>query len=337
MKRTLFWLVLLLSGLSMFTARPTLAQNSNPCVTSWVWYYPDPLPLGASIIGPGPGLWSYIISGPTTNCSPPPCIPCGFGRTPGPVGGSPIAMAGGDTFIKDTDITIPGLGGGLQLQRTWNSILQTGGLGGMFGSNWISTYEETLGVGPYGYVQYVRSDGSIIPYALDPTLFLIPFIGVQVVEPPPPPQSDTYALLLPDGSTRVFSVISHQLLSISDRNGNTTNLTYDNSNRLVTVTSPGSQHIYFNYQNNSPYLVSSVSTDFGATLSYSYDSQRRLSQVTKPDLTTITYVYNALSQITQVIDSNGKILESHTYDSTGRGLTSSQANGVNAMTVSYPQ
>jgi YD repeat-containing protein len=58
--------------------------------------------------------------------------------------------------------------------------------------------------------------------------------------------------------------------------------------------------------------------------------------VTEPDLTTITFTYNSQSQITTVTDSNGKVLESHTYDSSGRGLTSSRANGVEALTITYP-
>ena len=33
----------------------------------------------------------------------------------------------------------------------------------------------------------------------------------------------------------------------------------------------------------------------------------------------------------------GKGLESHTYDALGRGLSSSRANGVGSVTVSYPQ
>jgi YD repeat-containing protein len=72
-------------------------------------------------------------------------------------------------------------------------------------------------------------------------------------------------------------------------------------------------------------------------LSYTYDTQGRLTQVTEPDLTNVSFTYNSQSQITSVTDSNGKVLESHTYDSTGRGLTASQANGVNAVTLSYPQ
>jgi YD repeat-containing protein len=80
-----------------------------------------------------------------------------------------------------------------------------------------------------------------------------------------------------------------------------------------------------------------VTSDVGLSLSYSYDSQGRLIQVTHPDLTTTTYQYDSNSMMTAVKDSDGKILESHTYDSCKRGLTSSRAGGVEAITLSYPQ
>ncbi|MGH9725690.1 MAG: hypothetical protein ACRD41_11545, partial [Candidatus Acidiferrales bacterium] len=63
--------------------------------------------------------------------------------------------------------------------------------------------------------------------------------------------------------------------------------------------------------------------------------QGRLLQVTEPDQSTLNFDYNSQSSIADVKDSNGKILESHTYDSTGRGLTSAQANGVDAVAISY--
>ena len=41
--------------------------------------------------------------------------------------------------------------------------------------------------------------------------------------------------------------------------------------------------------------------------------------------------------ITAVKDSQGKVLEAHTYDSAGRGLSSSRANGVESVTISFTQ
>ena len=111
----------------------------------------------------------------------------------------------------------------------------------------------------------------------------------------------------------------------------------DASNRLITVIDPASRHLSFTHVSPSSNLVSSVTSDAGITLSYAYDGQGRLTQVTKTDNTTISFQYDANSNLTTVLDTSGKVLESHTYDVLHRGLTSSRANGVDAVTVTYPQ
>ena len=130
---------------------------------------------------------------------------------------------------------------------------------------------------------------------------------------------------------------SGKLLSISDRNGNTTTLSYDASYCLVKVTDPASRHLYFTYANPSSFLVTGVTSDFGVSLSYAYDQVGRLTQVTKPDTTKVSFQYDNNGYITSVLDNNGRVLESHTYDSSGRGLTTSRAGGAERITVSYPQ
>lgn len=145
-----------------------------------------------------------------------------------------------------------------------------------------------------------------------------------------------WTLTFQNGEQRLFSNSTGKLASIIDRNGNTTQLSYDSLGRLVTVTDPASRHLYFGYGSGSSYLVTGVTSDVGISLSYSYDSQGRLSLVTMPDLSTLSFQYNSQSLISSVTDANGKILEAHTYDSSARGLTSTRANGVDAVTISYP-
>jgi YD repeat-containing protein len=238
-------------------------------------------------------------------------------------------------------VSIPGLGGGLVLSRVWNSILpQTqAAFSGMFGINWRSNYEQRLVFqSSDGYLKTINADGGVWTYG-----------ALTVASPntyqPMAPANDTttitegspnWTLVYKNGEKQLFDATSGILRSIIDRNGNTTQLTYDSSNRLTTVTDPASRHLYFNYTGSST-LVSTVTSDFGISLSYTYDTQGRLTQVTKPDNTTVSFVYDAQNRITTVKDNEGKILESHTYDALGRGLTSSRANGVDAVTVTYPQ
>jgi YD repeat-containing protein len=280
---------------------------------------------------------------PYENC--PTCDAARKGLPSPAVGGSPINLATGNTFIRQQDLAVPGLGGGLTQVRTWNSkwpYTQTASQVGMFGPNWRSTYEERVFLGSDNYMKYARSDGSFISFA-----YLGP-VWVIAGGPTGNPNNNvlqvtnmsqgatTWTITSQDGEQRIFNNLSGSLMSITDRNGNTTQLTYDALNRLVTVTDPVSRTITYTYQSPTSYLVTGVSSSVGLSLSYAYDTQSRLSQVTNPDSTTLNFVYNAQSLISSVTDSSGKVLESHTYDSSSRGLTSTRALGVESITLTYP-
>lgn len=255
--------------------------------------------------------------------------------------GGPIELASGDTYITETDVSLPGLGGGLNLSRTWNSILfDNAAQLGMFGVRWASNFEEQVYVSGDGLVHYLRGDGGIWQFAFGsagPT-------GNTYVPVSPANEAVTliyketnWTMAFQNGEQRTFDLTSGKLLSITDRNGNTTQLSYDPSYRLTTVADPAGRHLYFTYASASTFLVTGVSSDFGVSLSYAYDQLGRLTQVTKPDSTKVSFQYDNNGYITAVLDNNNKVLESHTYDANGKGLTSSRAGGAEGITVSYPQ
>jgi YD repeat-containing protein len=253
--------------------------------------------------------------------------------------GKPISLANGNTFIEQQDIRVPGLGNGLTLVRTWNSLVRSSlypGIGS-FGQNWRSTYEEWIYVDDDNTVAYARGDGSVWNFVYSSGQTFSPVAPANLVAGLSQGPT-TWTLTFQNGEQRVFDATSGRLLSIADRNGNTTQLTYDASFRLKTVTDPASRHLYFSYASPTSFLVTSVTSDVGISLSYSYDSQSRLIQYTKPDQTTVSFQYNDPNPhlITAVLDQNGKVLESHTYDNQARGLTSSRAGGVEAVTIKYP-
>ena len=309
-----------------------MGQSPSNCIASSSFWFGDPIPAGWTC-GVGQGPFMLVCTGPSSACGAHVwCPTCGQYV---PVASLPVNLTNGNTYIQQTDVSIPGLGGGLKLSRTWSSIWPASqGLSptGMFGPNWRSTFEERVFMGSSG-MQYALADGSFWIFGSGSSSSVVApanLTATLVAQ-----GTTTWTITFQNGEQRIFDYNSGVLLAIVDRNGNTTQLSYDSSNRLATVTDPASRHLSFSY--NSSNLVSAVTSDVGLSLSYSYDSNGRLIQITKPDLTTISFQYDSNSLISAVLDSNGKIVESHTYDAKGRGLTSSRANGVGAVSISYPQ
>jgi len=332
-------------------------QKAHPaCLDGWPPLDFAHLPPTAVCCNPGGIPFGDSCLAATSSCGPPPnaaketCLSCNqTGNDPmprTPEVSAPINLATGNTFIIETDISVPGLGGGLSLTRTWNSLLPDAqnSYPFMFGLKWRSNFEERLVLNtPDFFLKYLRNDGSVWSYGVasegaQPRYSSVApandTSGSQVIRSLVDP---TYTLSSKSGVKKVFNTNTGALLSISDRNGNVTTLSYDSAGRLATVTDPASRHLYFNYADGSTPLVSSVTSDVGLTTSYAYDALGRLTQMTRPDSTTVSFEYNAQSLITAVKDSDGKILEAHTYDAAGRGLTGSRANGVDSVTITYPQ
>jgi YD repeat-containing protein len=335
MTKKIFLGLFILVALECVSNLPVAAQN--PCWTQvscgYYSFYSGgcaPIPVGGEFGCISSGTVGRDCYANNTKCPP-------LKRSKCEVCGKPISLSDGDTYIEQVDLKILGVGGGLTLARTWNSVWPSADAGpqiGLFGPNWRSTFEERMFVGSDHFTKYVRSDGDYWSFGLNDSGSLSPAAPANSSATLTQDQVH-WTLTFPSGEIRIFDYTTGNLLYIADRNGNTTQLSYDSSNRLVTVTDPASRHLYFGYASTSSFLVTSVTSDFGISLSYAYDAQGRLSQVTKPDSTTVSFTYNSQSLITAVTDSAGKILESHTYDPNGRGLTSSRASGVEALTVTY--
>lgn len=335
---TVFAFVAALCGLSA----PTEAQV--PSCLEWVacgayslyntTCYP-PLPEGATNCSSFD--WTTYCQVPSPSCPPADAAPetrCGPQCS---VGGHPISLATGNVYIQQVDVKVPGLGGGLALLRTWNSMwppTQTASQVGLFGPNWRSNFEERVFLGKDNYMKYARGDGSFWSFGYYGSVYIVsaPSNVLATLSP----GATYWTVTFQNGERRLFDNTSGNLTAIIDRNGNTTQFSYDAVGRLITVTDAAARHLYFAYGSPTTFLVTSVTSDFGVSVSYSYDTHNRLLQAIEPDQSTLNFDYDSQSLIADVKDSNGKILEAHTYDSSGRGLSSSRANGVDAITVSYP-
>jgi YD repeat-containing protein len=339
MYKKIFLIVVFIGLVQCALSSPASAQATpvpDSCIRKTDWAFPIPIPLGWFYVGPYPGTYTYQIG--AMKCSVEPtnrCLTCA---------GKPISLAGGDTFIEEKDVAVPGLGGGLSLQRTWRSVWPSSLYAfryGVFGPHWRSTYEEQIVVDTNGFIRYIRGDGTVWTFGQVFSGASITLWGVVAPEnlaailDTDTSANPYFTVTFQSGETRRFDSTTGNLIAIIDRNGNTTTVAYDSSGRLATVTDAASRTLTFTYGTGTS-LVASVSSSVGVSLSYSYDTSARLSQVTYPDSSTVNFTYNSQSLITSVTDSNGKVLESHTYDSNARGLTSARAGGVEAVTVSYP-
>jgi YD repeat-containing protein len=337
--KNIFVAFLVLAGAQCALSGQAAAQVGNFC-TSWVGngtIYGGAIPVPGIFNCQTEGPWLVICQVMTALCPPAAAAAETCPTCAAAAAGKPISLASGNTYIKQTDVRLPGLSGGLTLVRTWNSLwpsTQTAFQVGLFGPNWRSNFEERIFVGADNYVKYARGDGSFwsFGYSQGQTMGVAAPANVNATLVL---GASNWTLTFQNGEQRLFDYTSGNLTAIIDRNGNTTQLSYDAVGRLVTVTDPVSRHLYFSYANGSSLLLTGVTSDVGLSLTYAYDNQGRLTQVTEPDSSTLSFQYNSQSLVTAVTDSNGKILESHTYDSGGRGLTSSQANGVDALTISY--
>jgi YD repeat-containing protein len=348
--KTIVNTLIVLAALTCSIAIPASAQLPGSC-----WHYgtgitPLPYPGAYDCVPDFIGAYTCKFWNSSGGVCLPPEAPSETnpkGTCPACNGGSPINFITGNTFIEETDVHIPGLSGGLTLTRVWNSkwpSSESDSQTGLFGPNWRSTYEERLFAGCYtppegeGWCteKYARSDGSFWSWIGAGSLVVAAPANVAgALSANCSSGCTSWTITFPNGEQRIFSWATGSLTSIIDRNGNTTSLSYDALNRLVTVADPGGRHLYFSYASDTSYLVTSITSDVGISLSYAYDSQGRLTQVTKPDSTILSFEYDSNSMITAVKDNDGNVLESHTYDALGRGLTSSRASGVDAVTVSY--
>jgi len=260
--------------------------------------------------------------------------PCPTGNCSG--AGQPINVTNGNTWIPQQDYFMPGIGGGLTLARTWNSLwasMNPPEMAGIFGDSWRSNFEERIQVLGGNAFKYWKGNGSSLFYGYNSSS------GYYLTAPLDDQTTlsfnsttNQWIITEKSGTQRLFNN-SGYLTSIVDLNGNTTTINVDanNQNRIASITDASGHVLTFNYTDaHNPRLCTSISDSVGTFTQYQYDdATKRLTQVTYPDGSLYSFQYNDSNSntlISLVADSMGKTIESHTYDSSRRGVISQQAN-----------
>lgn len=244
--------------------------------------------------------------------------------------GRPVNVTNGNMYLQQNDYALPSTGPALTVTRTYNSDSQQLGL---FGRGWTSAFDESINVYDTNLAQLTESDGratyfgrtagsagNLVPLQTD-------FHGSLVEN-----GSIGFTLTTKDGSVRQFNA-ADKLISVGDRVGNQTTLTYDTDGKLVSATDSFGRVLSFTTDTNGQVL--SIADSLGTIATYAYSPASLLLSVTYADNSAFHFTYDGNSRLTTVTDTLGNVVESHTYDSQGRALTSETAGGVEHYSFDY--
>ena len=247
--------------------------------------------------------------------------------------GKPVNVTNGNMWLEQRDYLLPGIGEIVDINRFYNSIIQSSGL---FGFGWSTQYDESIQLYGDKMIRFNQPDGRASYFGRlqtsVPFTSFSPNVKAEVIEN----TDGTFTLTHRDGRSRNFSSAG-KLLSLKDTNGNETTLTYNGSGQLITVTDPGGRTLTL--VPNSDGTVSQISDSMGVIADYEYNTNpSTLKTVTYPDGSKYKFEYTTAggkTVLATVKDALDNVLETHEYDSQGRAITSERHGGVEKYTLVY--
>ncbi|HUS12636.1 MAG TPA: Ig-like domain-containing protein, partial [Pyrinomonadaceae bacterium] len=244
--------------------------------------------------------------------------------------GEPVNVTNGNMYLQQNDYALPSAGPGISILRTYNSNSQRPGL---FGRGWSSEYDESIQTYGNNLTRFNQSDGRAI--------YLGRAVGSSGVMEPLEEDfhgyllqnaSNGFTVTMTNGSVRQFNAAG-KLVSLADRVGNQTALAYDGGGKLASVTDPFGRVLSFITNANGQVL--SIGDTLGTIATYTYGGSNQLLSVTYADNSAFQFGYDGNLRLTSVTDALGNVVESHTYDSEGRAITSAKHGGVELYTLSF--
>ena len=279
-------------------------------------------------INPATGLPYGIprfCCGARTNVRPPNFPTPGGGRSGGPrdggkKAGDPVDTATGFFYLDKTDMVLTGRIP-IAITRTYRTNLTNAGPFGI-GTSW--PFDVSLASPPNGSgdTLILVSPGNRQDYfsRVSFTNFAnstSPSLRGAVLA------VDILRLRFKDGSIWQFD-LAGRLQSQTDRNGNTIQLSRDSQGRVVRIGLFFGGELTVNYTDAG---IASITDPIGRQVRYSYDALGRLDTVTDPAGGTTRYTYDSAHKMLTVTDGRGITFLTNEYDSDGRVVRQTQADG----------
>ncbi|HWY17350.1 MAG TPA: RHS repeat-associated core domain-containing protein [Solirubrobacteraceae bacterium] len=229
--------------------------------------------------------------------------------------GDPVSCATGNFSETQTDFAVGGRGVGLNLTRTYNSQAGAEETKGAFGYGWTGSFSDHI-----SFIRFVEVGlpGEFAEFRLyqanGGTITFIDHLAAKTITGPAWTQdvlraeASHFILTLPNQTQYMFaysfSSEPNRLESVTDRNGNTTTLAYNEAKQLETITDPTSRKITFAY--NAEGLVESAKDPLGHTVKYTYEGGD-LKSVTQPAEEGLRwqFKYDGSQELTEMTDGRG--------------------------------
>jgi RHS repeat-associated protein len=255
-----------------------------------------------------------------------PCLPCSAKPARKSVGDPVDTESGGyaETFV---DLAISGRGPQAVWTRSYASA--TAADDGPLGFGWHTGYGAHLVVdASTGDVMVSQENGSEALFTnVDGALSAAPRVQATLTKN----ADGTYAFVRQTSETLTFAA-GGALVSIADRNGEITTLTYAGGD-LATITEPGGRALAVTYTGAH---ITKVSDPLNQTASYTYADAGNLASVTGPDGAVTTYGYDDAHHVISVLDpaqqsASVKHPMTMIYDAQGR--VTSQTDPLGRTTI----
>ena len=249
--------------------------------------------------------------------------------------GKPVNVTNGNMWTGQTDYRLPGIGENIEINRTYNSIRQTGGL---FGFGWSSNYDESIWSYDDKMIRLNMPDGKAVYFGRRTTTEPFTSLSSEVFGSTVKNTDNTYTLTFKDGRVHQFNA-GGRLLWQQDRDGNRTTLNYDTNGNLAGITDAFNRTLIVT--SNADGTVAGISDSIGTAATYEYyPGTTLLKTVTYADGSKYKFEYDSTTVSGKVFlktvkDALDNVLETHSYDTNGRATTSEKAGGVEKYTLDY--
>lgn len=234
----------------------------------------------------------------------------------------PVNTATGEYYENLSDMSLPGIGPALSIERSYSTAKSA--IAGPFGFGWstnLDAHIEVLIPGDVSnplprQVQVVQENGSTTLYTRGESTDDYVALGRVQATLEFDDGSDTWIYVRGLVETLTFNDAG-LLVSKEDLNGNELTVTRDGGGKVISLEGAGGRELAITWTGDR---ITSVTDSASRTVSYAYDGNGDLSTATAIDGAVASYTYDDAHRILTITKPGGGVI-TNTYDGDGRVIS----------------